>query len=71
MNDEIKVWKTQSVKHKVSGVLIMDGVSFSYTEEDGIVFTAPESYVKRLVYRLQVVFGCSIKPIIEEYKQSK
>lgn len=49
-NDEIKEWKTQSVKHKVSGVLIMDGVSFRYTVEGGIVFTAPESYVKRLVY---------------------
>ena len=38
MNDtEIKEWQTQSVKHKVAMVLIMDGVSFSYTEEDGIV----------------------------------
>ena len=42
MNDnELKEWQTQSVKHKVAMVLIMDGVSFSYTEEDGIVFTAP------------------------------
>lgn len=38
MNDnELKEWQTQSVKHKVAMVLIMDGVSFSYTEEDGIV----------------------------------
>ncbi len=35
MNDsELKEWQTQSVKHKVAMVLIMDGVSFSYTEED-------------------------------------
>lgn len=55
MDDEIKEWRTQSVKHKVSAVLIMDSISFSYTEEDGIVFSAPEIYVKHLVYRLQVV----------------
>ena len=31
MNDsELKEWQTQSVKHKVAMVLIMDGVSFSY-----------------------------------------
>ena len=30
MNDnELKEWQTQSVKHKVAMVLIMDGVSFS------------------------------------------
>ncbi|NPD91675.1 hypothetical protein [Xylanibacter muris] len=67
MNDEIKEWKTQTVKNKVAGVLMMDGVSFNYTEENGIMFTAPESYVKCLVYRLKVVFGCRRKPIIEEY----
>ena len=42
---DIKEWRTQSVKHKVAFVLIMDGVSFAYSEDDGIVFTAPESYV--------------------------
>ena len=52
--DEIKEWQTQSVKHKVAGVLMMDGVSFRYDEENGITFTAPESY------------GCSVKPIINE-----
>lgn len=67
MNDEIKVWKTQSVKHKVAALLIMDGVSFHYTEEDGIVFTAPESYVERMKERLVNCYGCSLKPIITEY----
>lgn len=64
--DEIKEWQTQSVKHKVAGVLMMDGVSFRYDEENGITFTAPESYVKKLKYRLVTVFGCSVKPIINE-----
>lgn len=56
MNEEIKVWQTQSVKHKVAMLLIMDG----------IVFTAPESYVKRMVQRLMNCYGCSLKPIINE-----
>lgn len=38
MNEEIKEWQTQSVKHKVAYVLMMDGISFRYTEETGIVF---------------------------------
>ena len=67
MNEEIKVWKTQSVKHKVAALLMMDGVSFRYTEEDGIVFTAPEEYVRRMVNRLMTCYGCSLKPIITEY----
>ena len=69
MNDtEIKEWQTQSVKHKVAMVLIMDGVSFSYTEEDGIVFTAPECYVARLVRRLISCYRCSVRPKINEVK---
>lgn len=64
--DEIKEWQTQSVKHKVAGVLMMDGVSFRYDKENGITFTAPESYVEKLKYRLVTVFGCSVKPIINE-----
>ena len=67
MNEEIKEWKTQSVKHKVAALLIMDGVSFHYTEEDGIVFTAPEEYVRQMVNRLMTCYGCSLKPIITEY----
>ena len=64
--DEIKEWQTQGVKHKVAGVLMMDGVSFRYDEENGITFTAPEFYVEKLKYRLVTVFGCSVKPIINE-----
>lgn len=67
MNDEIKEWKTQSVKHKIAMLLIMDGVSFSYNEENGIVFTAPEFYVEQMKERLVTCYGCSLKPIITEY----
>lgn len=68
MKDEIKEWQTQSVKHKVAYVLIMDGISFRYTEESGIVFSAPDSYVENLVRRLTGCFGVSLKPIINEFK---
>lgn len=67
MNDEIKEWKTQSVKHKVAFMLMSDGVSFRYNEEDGIVFSAPESYVKKMAYRLMTCYGCIRRPVIEEY----
>lgn len=66
--NEIKTWQTQSVKHKVATVLMMDGTSFSYDEENGIVFTAPDFYVKNLVRRLTNAYGCSVKPIINEVK---
>lgn len=48
MNEEIKEWKTQSYKSRVAHLLMLDCVSFSYNEEDGIVFTAPAEYVERL-----------------------
>lgn len=67
MNDNLKEWKTQSVKHKIAMLLIMDGISFSYNENDGIVFSAPESYVERMKERLVNYYGCSLKPIITEY----
>lgn len=66
--DEIKEWQTQSVKHKVAAVLILDGVPFSYNEENGIMFTAPEFYVEKLIERLMYAYGCSLKPIINEIK---
>lgn len=66
--DEIKVWQTRSVKHKVATVLIMDGVSFSYTMDNGIVFSAQGSYVKKLIRRLVYAYGCSAEPIINEFE---
>lgn len=69
MNEEIKEWQTQSVKHKVAYVLMMDGISFRYTEETGIVFSAPDFYVKNLIRRLMSCYGVSLKPIINEFKK--
>lgn len=66
--DEIKEWKTQSVKHKVATLLICDGVSFSYNEEDGIVFRAPYIYVLSMIRRLMSCYGVSVRPIINEIK---
>ena len=68
MSDEIREWRTQSVKHKVALVLIIDGISFSYTEEEGIVFEPPKSYVERMKERLVTCYGCSVMPVIAERK---
>ena len=68
MDEIIKEWKTQSVKHKVAMLLMVDGVSFCYNEEDGIVFTAPEFYVKNMIRRLMNSYGVSLRPIITEIK---
>lgn len=70
MNDteDIKEWRTQSVKHTIAAVLIMEKVPFSYDEENGIMFTAPESYVDRLIVKLITSFGCRTRPVIEEIK---
>lgn len=65
--EKIKSWKTQSVKHKVAMVLILDGINFSFNSKDGIVFAAPESYVERMKYRMVTCYGCSLKPITTEY----
>lgn len=64
--DEIKEWQTNSFKSRVAAVLMLDGVSFRFAEEDGIVFAAPELYVADLKYRLVTVFGCPKKPTINK-----
>lgn len=66
--DEIKEWQTHSAMHKIAGVLILDKISFSFTEEDGIVFTAPDFYVERLKQRLVCCYGCRRCPEINEIK---
>lgn len=67
-DNELKEWKTQSVKHKVAFVLMMDGVSFCYDEENGIQFSAPYFYVEKLTYRLMTAHGCSMRPKFTEVK---
>lgn len=66
--DEIKEWQTHDYKHRLAGVLMLDKVAFSYDEENGIVFTAPDFYVENLKYRMVTSFGCRKRPIINEIK---
>lgn len=66
MNDEIKVWQVQNNRLKVANLLMLDGVSFSYNEENGIVFSAPDFYVKKMIHILRTCYGC--KPVINEVK---
>lgn len=63
---KIKEWQTQSVRTKIAAVLIQDGISFSFDEENGIMFAAPDLYVERLKERLVCAYGCSKRPIINE-----
>lgn len=69
MSGEAREWKTQSVKHKVALVLISDGIPFRYNEGDGIVFRAPASYVRGMADRLVASYGCSLRPVIKEFRQ--
>ena len=66
--DELKTWQTHSVKHKVAALLMLDNIPFSFEEETGISFTAPEFYVEGLKERLVNSYGCFLKPIIIEVK---
>lgn len=66
--DEIKEWQTHSAKTKVAAVLMLDKIPFSYDEENGIMFTAPDFYVEKLKDRLVYAHGCSVRPIINEVK---
>ena len=67
MKDEIKEWKTQSCKGHITSLLMTDRISFSYNEEDGIVFTAPDFYVANMINRLMTCYGVRKRPVIEEY----
>lgn len=71
MNDniEIKEWATNDFKGRVAQRLMTDRVRFSYAPEQGIIFTAPEEYVKNLVYRLMVCDGVKSRPNIYEYNK--
>lgn len=66
--DEIKEWQAFSAMHQIAGVLMLDEIPFSYSEENGIMFTAPDFYVEKLKDRLVYAHGCSVRPIIKEIK---
>lgn len=65
--EETILWATQSVKHKVAMLLIMDGTSFRFSEAGGIVFAETARYVEHFAERLVTCYGCSVRPIFEEY----
>lgn len=57
--DEIKEWQAQNYKMKVCGYLMLCEVSFSYSEEDGLIFTAPEFFVEKMKRSLNISYGCT------------
>lgn len=66
---EIKEWATDDFKGRVVQRLMTDRVRFCYDPELGIIFTAPEEYVKNLVYKLMVCDGVKRRPDIHEYNK--
>ena len=68
-NIEIKEWATNDFKGRVVQRLMTDRVRFCYDPEQGIVFAAPEEYVKDLIYKLMVCDGVKSRPNIHEYNK--
>lgn len=64
----LKEWQSQSSKRTLATILMMDGVSFRFTAEAGIVFTAPEEYVAKLTNRMMACHGCNTRPVFNEVK---
>lgn len=56
--DEIKEWKAENYLNTVCHYLLREHVAFSYSEERGLVFTAPVSFVCSMRYNLQVAYAC-------------
>lgn len=70
MNDELKEWQVQNAKGKIALLLIGEKIPFAYTEEEGIVFAAPKSYVEKLKFRLRHCYGCRSEIVITEYEEN-
>ncbi len=43
--DEIKEWEATNYRATVCSYLMLNKVAFSYSEESGLIFTAPDSFV--------------------------
>lgn len=56
--DEIKEWQAPNYRTAVCSYLMLYKVAFSFSEEDGLVFTAPDSFVEKMRYSLKVSYGC-------------
>lgn len=68
MKDEIKIWKTNNLNMLVCRFMISQGIAFRYTEEEGIVFTAPESFIGYMTMKLKQSYGSTLNPCFEEVK---
>lgn len=68
MKSEIKVWKTQTAEIYICRLLMMHGISFRYTEEEGIVFTAPEAFLKEMTRQIKTAYGYKKQLIFDEVK---
>lgn len=56
---EIKEWQTLSHRMKVCGYLMLCEVSFSYSEEYGLIFRAPDYFVEKMKRSLNMSYGCT------------
>ncbi len=56
--DEIKEWQAPNYRTAVCSYLMLHNVAFSFCEESGLVFTAPDFFVKNMRYSLKVSYGC-------------
>ncbi len=56
--DEIKEWQAPNYRTTVCNYLMLHNVAFSFSEESGLVFTAPDFFVKNMRYSLKVSYGC-------------
>lgn len=56
--DEIKEWRAENYRHTVCTYLMMQKVAFSYSEETGLVFTAPAFFVENMLQSLRLSYGC-------------
>lgn len=66
---EYKVWNTHDAMSRVAELLIADGVTFCYSETDGMVSGASEIYVNNMIRRLMNCYGVDKRPNIYEVKE--
>lgn len=55
---EIKEWEATNYRATVCSYLMLNKVAFSYSEENGLIFTAPDFFVEKMLYSLKVSYGC-------------
>lgn len=56
--DEIKEWRAENYRQTVCFYLMLQKVAFSYSEDTGLVFTAPDFFVENMLYSLRLSYGC-------------